>query len=140
MRQFKGTPEKLARARELRRKATPAERKVWTLLRGRRLLGLKFPRQHVIHGLIVDFFCAELKLVLEIDGPIHDQEENVDSDRVRSSYLESQGFHVLRISNDDVSEKHLYELLRTFMSFPSPAGRGDRGEASTERRGDFTNP
>ena len=112
------------------------------------MLGLKFRRQHVIHGLIVDFFCAELNLVLEIDGSVHDREEHVDYDSSRSTYLETHGFHVMRVRNDDLSEKHLSELLRTFISFPSPDGRGDRGEASIQGRGAkieagddrFTNP
>jgi very-short-patch-repair endonuclease len=53
---------KLAAARQLRRDATPAERHAWTLLRNRRLLGLKFRRQHVLRGFIVDFYCAELDI------------------------------------------------------------------------------
>jgi len=95
------------------------------------MLGLKFRSQHVIHGLIVDFFCAELNLVLEVDGSVHNQEEHVDYDRSRSTYLETHGFHVLRVRNDEVSEKHLSELLRICISSPSPEGRGDRGEAAS---------
>ena len=136
MRRYQGTPEKLARARELRKHSTEAERKVWALLRDRRMLGLKFRRQHVIRGLIVDFFCAELNLVLEIDGPIHDNRDVVDYDTARSTYLQSHGFHVLRVRNECVSRKHLSELLRTFISSPSPEGRGDGGEARGE--GGFT--
>lgn len=93
------------------------------------MLGLKFRRQHVIHGLIVDFFCVELNLVLEIDGSVHDSEEAVDSDIARSTYLQAHGFHVLRVRNEDVSEKHLCDLLRIFISLPSPGGRGAGGEA-----------
>ena len=52
----------MAAARQLRRDATPAERHAWTLLRNRRLLGLKFRRQHVLRGFIVDFYCAELDI------------------------------------------------------------------------------
>lgn len=60
-------PSKLERARQLRWRQTPAERRAWQLLRNRRLLGLKFRRQHRIRGFIVDFYCHELQLVLEID-------------------------------------------------------------------------
>jgi very-short-patch-repair endonuclease len=100
------------------------------------MLGLKFRRQHVIHGLIVDFFCVELDLVLEVDGSVHESKDAVDYDIARSTYLQAHGFRVLRVRNEDVSEKHLSNLLRTFISSPSPDGRGVRGEARGE--GGFT--
>jgi very-short-patch-repair endonuclease len=66
--------QKFALARELRGRATPAERHAWTLLRNRGVLGLKFRRQHVLHGFIVDFCCLEARIVLEIDGWAHQVE------------------------------------------------------------------
>jgi len=63
---------KLARARELRREPTPAERYPWTLLRDHRLLGLKFRRQQALHGFIVDFYCPALKLIIELEGSPHE--------------------------------------------------------------------
>src|SRR5258708_36382892 len=59
---------KFTQARELRRAATSTERYAWSLLRNRGVLGLKFRRQHVVHGFIVDFYCAAERLVLELDG------------------------------------------------------------------------
>ena len=63
--------EKLAISRQLRQHPTPAERHAWSLLRNRGILDLKFRRQHILHGFIVDFYCAELTLVLELDGAPH---------------------------------------------------------------------
>lgn len=67
-----GARAKRLMARQLRRDATPVERQAWAVLRGRRILGLKFRRQHVLDGLIVDFYCAELRLVIELDGRHHE--------------------------------------------------------------------
>src|SRR2546429_1333454 len=83
---------KLRRARELRRELTIAERKVWQMLRNRRMLGLKFRRQHVIAGFIVDFYCAELRLVLEIDGSGHSGGAQSDYDAARTANLEARGY------------------------------------------------
>src|ERR1041384_2907746 len=60
--------ERFARARELRLHPTPAERHAWTLLRNRGILGLKFRRQHVLHGFIVDFYCPSERIVIELEG------------------------------------------------------------------------
>ena len=88
------------RAKQLRENQTQPERILWSVLRGRQLGGLKFRRQHPIEPYIVDFYCAEARLVIEIDGQSHDGKENYDSQR--SSYLNQIGLTILRISNDDV--------------------------------------
>ena len=62
---------------------------MWSKLRGRKLAGLKFRRQHPIGPFVVDFYCAEHKLVVELDGPVHDQRQ--DDDRQRSQYLRQRG-------------------------------------------------
>jgi len=67
---------------------TIAERKAWEILRDRRMLGFKFRRQHIIHGFIVDFYCHELKLVLEIDGKGHASPDRVQYDAARTQRLE----------------------------------------------------
>src|SRR5207237_10781980 len=95
---------KLRRARELRRELTIAERRAWELLRNRRMLNLKFRRQHVVAGFIVDFYCAELRLVLEIDGTGHASKTPADSDAARTARLESRGLPVLRLGHDAVKE------------------------------------
>ena len=104
-------PTKLQRAREFRRSPTAEEATVWSLLRNRRMLGLKFRRQHVIDGFIIDFYCAELQVVLEIDGGIHENLKQSEYDAARTTCLEARGLRVIRVGNDDVSEHTLRRLL-----------------------------
>jgi very-short-patch-repair endonuclease len=120
---------KLGRARELRRELTIAERRAWEILRNRGMLGFKFRRQHVIDGFIVDFYCRELGLVLEIDGAGHVDPEQSEYDAARAAHLEMRGLVVARIPNDQVSEKTLEKLVRDLTRrSPSPqCGEGDRG-------------
>src|SRR5437868_14306714 len=87
---------KLRRARELRRELTIAERRAWELLRNRRMLNLKFRRQHVVAGFIADFYCAELRLGLETDGPGHERKMQSDYDAARRSPLVAVWPPVLR--------------------------------------------
>ena len=88
------------RARALRQRATEAERILWEHLRNRRLHGLKFRRQHPIGPYIVDFYCAAHRLVVEIDGPIHEGQR--EQDALRSEYLTMYGYRVLRFTNEEV--------------------------------------
>jgi len=90
----------IARARKLRRNATQAERKLWYLLRDRRLGGIKFRRQHPRGPYTLDFYCAEAALVIEVDGGQH--AERIDQDARRTAYLEAEGLHVLRFWNNEV--------------------------------------
>jgi very-short-patch-repair endonuclease len=89
-------------AREMRQTPTPAESALWQLLRNRRVTGAKFRRQHAIERFIVDFICLEHKLIIEVDGEIHQHQQ--DYDTVRQAFLEYQGFCVLRFSNEAVLE------------------------------------
>jgi very-short-patch-repair endonuclease len=125
----RNTPAKVRRARELRRTATLAERRAWDLLRNRRTLGLKFRRQHVIAGFVVDFYCAELKLVLELDGAGHASQAQSEYDAARTTQLEARGLHVVRLDNNAVREDTLRNLLQdVFRRPPSPQrGEGVRG-------------
>jgi very-short-patch-repair endonuclease len=101
-------------ARRLRRNATIPERMLWNRLRGGRLAGLKFRRRQPIGPYIVDFFCHELALVVEVDGRSHD--ERGKEDFRRETFLrEQQRLQVLRVSNDDVlkeTEAVLSAILR----------------------------
>ncbi len=101
-------------ARELRKTPTPAEATAWNLLRGRRCMGLKFRRQQVIAGFIVDFYCAELRLALELDGPVHDEQQQHDAARDR--LLSEHGVRVVRVKNEDLSQKRLVRLLTPLLS------------------------
>jgi very-short-patch-repair endonuclease len=87
-------------AREHRHESTPAEAAFWEVVRGRKLSGLKFRRQHPIERFIVDFFCSEITLIIEIDGSIHEQ--TIEEDKLRQEFLESLGFRVLRFTNEEV--------------------------------------
>ena len=102
---------KLAAARQLRRDATPAERHAWPLLRNRRLPGLKFGRQHVLRGFIVDFSCAELRLVLELDGGGHRDAAQSAHDAARTEWLRAHGYRVVRIRNNELTLDHLGKLI-----------------------------
>jgi very-short-patch-repair endonuclease len=103
--------QKFAQARKLRRAATSTERYAWSLLRNRGLLGLKFRRQHVVHGFIVDFFCGAERLVLELEGAPHAGTERRGYDAARAATLEAAGYRVIRVANRDVTRDHLAALL-----------------------------
>ena len=87
------------RSRELRQNQTIAEQHAWYLLRDRQTLGLKFRRQVPIEDFIVDFYCDELNLVVEIDGDVHDQDAQSNRDKSRDQRLCSLGYRVLRFPN-----------------------------------------
>src|SRR3981189_1016247 len=101
-------------ARRLRRNQTDAECVLWFRLRDRRLGGWKFKRQVPIDRFVVDFLCADAKLIVEIDGGQHDQNRDRDADR--TSVLEAMGYLVLRFWNHDAlrnTEGVLEEILST---------------------------
>ena len=91
----------LNRARELRRDMTPQERKVWYLFL--KTYPVKFYKQRIIGPFIVDFYCYPAKLVIEIDGSQHYEEQGMAYDQERSLYLAKYGFKVLRYSNYDIN-------------------------------------
>jgi very-short-patch-repair endonuclease len=91
-----------ARARKLRHEATEAEKLLWSKLRARQLSGVKFRRQVPIGSYIMDFVSFERRLVVEIDGGQHAEAESQDYDKQRTTWLESQGFRVLRFWNNEV--------------------------------------
>jgi very-short-patch-repair endonuclease len=95
-------PSELTKAhvKELRANATEPEKKLWSVLRGRKAAGLKFRRQHPIEPFIADFYCHLAKLVIELDGRSHNNRS--DHDKERSRFLGELGLMTLRISNDDV--------------------------------------
>ncbi len=95
-------PEKVARAKELRREMTATEKILWGQLRTNRLDGLHFRRQQVIAGFIVDFYCHAAGLAVELDGLVHANQVEYDLERDRA--LEEYGVRVLRFRNDEVLE------------------------------------
>ncbi len=106
-------------AHEKRHEPTAAEKALWQRLRMHRLYGLSFRRQFCLGQFIVDFYCSKAKLVIEVDGEIHQYQ--VEEDKVRQEYLESLGLKVLRFQNnsifsaiEEVMEKIELSLPRNF--------------------------
>jgi very-short-patch-repair endonuclease len=90
------------RARSLRKHGTPAERRLWSALRDRRLLGLRFRRQHPVGPYYADFACCELKIIVEADGAHHHEARQKSYDQRRTRYLEAQGYVVIRFNNASI--------------------------------------
>jgi very-short-patch-repair endonuclease len=97
------------RARELRNNGTSAENYLWLFLKGRQVRGYDFHRQKPLLNYIVDFFCSELLLAIEVDGSIHDG--RFDEDRMRQELIELHGVSFLRFTNDEVA-LHIEEVIR----------------------------
>ena len=112
-------------ARQLRKDPTQQEEKVWRYLKNKKVLGLKFRRQHVIEGFVVDFFCRELNLAIEVDGKIHDRQKEYDLARQR--IIESKDVRFIRISNEDIEngiDNLLTKILALKQTSPLPPGEG----------------
>ena len=92
-------PEILVYARSMRHRDTRAEKQAWVLLRDRRMLGLKFRRQFPIAGYIVDFYCEELRVIVELDGGVHDDPVQANNDKIRNARLQELGYRILRVPN-----------------------------------------
>ena len=114
------------RARELRQEMTPAEKLLWAHLRNRQLAGLKFRRQHPLDRFIVDFYCAACKLVVELDGDIHNLQQ--ERDAVRTAELAQQGHQVIRFRNEQVLNDLETVLAAIKATCQSLAGEGKTGE------------
>ena len=102
--------KRLDQARRLRRTQTPAEMRLWSGLRGRRLQNYKFTRQYPIGPFTVDFLCREAHLVVEVDGATHSTDNENAYDERRTAYLKLQGYRVLRILNDDIY-RHFNDVM-----------------------------
>jgi cobalamin-dependent methionine synthase I/methionine synthase I (cobalamin-dependent)/very-short-patch-repair endonuclease len=135
----------LARVRELRQNVTDAEQLMWKILRNRAFHDAKFRRQHPVAGFILDFYCHEAKLGIELDGSRHNEDEQVKYDIERTKILREQhGIQVIRFWNSDVLNKtqdvlnQLWDVLDERLNVtaltpsPSPAGRGESGPTKHE--------
>jgi very-short-patch-repair endonuclease len=144
----------LERAQKLRATSTPAERRIWSILRAKRLAGLKFRRQHVVGNFIVDFVCLPARLIIEVDGDTHGDDEAALRDAKRTDEIEGFGYRVIRfwdhyVLNDPeggIHEAILEALmasalpvtekarLRTFLldPLPDPLPCGARGTESLD--------
>ena len=108
------------RARSLRKAAPDAENRMWRLLRNRTLLPFKFRRQHPIGAYIADFVCLEQRLVIELDGGQHAEQQQYDS--TRTAKLEVAGYRVLRFWDNDVLAKPqaILQAIYNELDWPSP--------------------
>ncbi|MCP9291536.1 endonuclease domain-containing protein [Gracilimonas sediminicola] len=97
----------IAKARWLRKNSTPGEIEIWKAIKNKKLLGYKFRRQRPIHRFIVDFYCRELRLAIEIDGRSHDYK--IEYDKQRQEIIEQLGVSFLRFSESDA--KHYTESV-----------------------------
>jgi len=105
-------------ARELRQVETETEKILWNALRGKRLNGLKFRRQHPYEHYVLDFFCVEHQLIVELDGSVHDVLDQAAYDEERTSFLNEHGLRVIRFRNEEV-KKSLPNVLQTIIEITS---------------------
>ncbi|MEA5582506.1 DUF559 domain-containing protein [Nodularia harveyana UHCC-0300] len=106
-------------ARQMRTEPTLSEKLLWQRLKNKQLLGFKFRRQQVIDRFIVDFYCHDIKLVIEVDGEVHNYTQLKDA--IRQEFLESLGLRVVRFKNEDVLlniEGVLEKILVTIRPHP----------------------
>lgn len=135
------TPKGYKNARELRKELTPAERKLWAYLRGDKL-GVNFRRQHAVGNYIADFCSPKAKLIIELDGSQHLDQQEYDAERTK--YLEAQGYKVIRFWNNQVMNEInavilvIMEAVKTTPPQPSPNPTvllSDLGRVSEGREG-----
>jgi very-short-patch-repair endonuclease len=91
----------LENAKELRREMTPAEKILWSHIRTNKLDGLHFRRQQIVHGYFADFYCHQHELIVEVDGGIHEFQQDYDNDREK--YLIGLGLQIIRFTNDEIT-------------------------------------
>jgi very-short-patch-repair endonuclease len=102
---FSAKPSMFKLAKELRKSETEAEKILWTKLNKNQILGLQFRRQHPIKIFIADFYCARIKLIIEVDGSIHEIVENQEHDLGRTQILNDYGITLLRFTNKQIFDE-----------------------------------
>jgi len=120
----RSTPKVYHRAIQLRKEPTTAEAKLWAYLRGNKIDGVNFRRQHAIGKYIVDFCSLKKKLVIELDGSQHLGQEEYDQER--TLYLKSQGYRVIRFWNDQVMSD-LEGVIKTIIYAVKSNNKGGQG-------------
>ena len=124
---YNAKPIIFERAKAMRENMTDAEEAVWKLLKSKNMLGLRFKPQHPIDIFIADFYCHQLKLVIEIDGGIHKSKEQKEYDIGRTAELEQWGIKVIRFSNEEV-ENNIHQI------------KNEIEQICTERRSELQSP
>ncbi len=115
-------------ARNLRADSTDTERRLWQLLRAHRFLNYKFRRQQPVGPYIVDFICFDAKLVIELDGGQHAEAKELD--QLRDDWLQSEGYRVLRVWNNELLENEtgvMEKILEMLTLSPTPLPSRERG-------------
>ncbi len=107
---------KYREARRLRQEMTDSERLLWARLRRNQINGLHFRRQHVLYGFIVDFYCMKLKLAIEVDGGIHNNQS--EQDFIRDEILISHGIRVFRVANERITAS-INDVILDILKIPS---------------------
>jgi len=102
---YDAKPDIFNKARLLRMNMTNEEKILWGIISNKKILGLRFKRQHPIYKFIADFYCHKIKLVIEVDGKIHLKEENKEYDTNRTCEMEKFGITVLRFKNEEINDK-----------------------------------
>lgn len=111
--------ELIGMARSLRKVMTPAEQCFWSAVRGRKLNGLHFRRQQWMEGFIADFYCEKLKLVVEVDGGVHERQKGYD--RLRNAAIRKLGLQVMRFTNEEVMHR-MDGVMSKIMALTLPSG------------------
>jgi very-short-patch-repair endonuclease len=134
MQRFKNVINRTTRV--LRRRSTEAEEMLWLLVRNRQILDKKFLRQYPIifklngkrRFFVADFYCHENRLIVELDGEIHEKRKNYD--KMRDDILKTLGYQIIRIKNDELIEdpSGTVEKLKLVINLPLSGKRGERGE------------
>jgi very-short-patch-repair endonuclease len=122
---YGATPNTFDKAKLLRNNMTEAEKILWDLLKNRSVFKARFRRQHPIGIFVVDFYCHEYKLAIEIDGEIHLKNEVIEYDDGRSHDIEKYGIKILRYTNNEVftdPKKIINEILKTMKVLEPPLG------------------
>ena len=119
------TGAQIKRAHELRHDPTDTEQAAWCILRSIKFKGFKFRRQHPLGPYIVDFYCAQRRLIVELDGSVHAQASQAGRDARRDAHLKNMGYRMLRFSNGMVQEApelFVQKILDAVWSLPEAFG------------------
>jgi very-short-patch-repair endonuclease len=113
---FGASRELINLAKEFRKTQTVAEKLLWDALRNHGFSNFKFRRQHPVKWFIADFYCHEVRLIIEVDGGIHKEYFQAEHDQGRTSEIETLGIHVIRFSNEEILSD-LETVLQSIQNF-----------------------
>ena len=102
---------KVQLAKEFRKNPTKSEKIMWNALRNRQFLNLKFRRQYLVDGYLIDFYCSELRLAIEVDGPIHSQKGQTENDQARQNIIEKKNIKFFRVKSKAI-ESNINQVLK----------------------------